>query len=206
MKVRCMPSGVLGANTYIAADEDTNKAFILDPGGYNKATEDYIRNEGYDPEYIIITHGHGDHTSGIRAYQKAFPGIKLVACEKEKEFLANPEVNLSIECAGEPISYTADIWVNDGDTMMIGNTELKFIHTPGHTPGGMCVLAGDILFSGDTLFYRSVGRTDFYGGSYEQLKSSVRDKLFLLPDDTKVYPGHMNATTIGEEKRENLFV
>ncbi|MBE6032494.1 MAG: MBL fold metallo-hydrolase, partial [Clostridiales bacterium] len=134
------------------------------------------------------------------------PQVKLVACEKEKVILCDPKINFSRDICGQPITVDADIYVNDGDTLQVGDLELKFIHTPGHTPGGMCIYVGDTLFSGDTLFARSVGRTDFPLGSMTQLTASIREKLFLLPDDTKVYPGHMGATTIENEKRSNPFV
>jgi glyoxylase-like metal-dependent hydrolase (beta-lactamase superfamily II) len=107
---------------------------------------------------------------------------------------------------GHPVALSADRYVADGDTMKVGELELKFLHTPGHTPGGMCILAEDVLFSGDTLFEQSIGRTDFPGSSYQDIVKSIREKLFVLPDDTTVLPGHMGATTIGFEKENNPFV
>ena len=115
-------------------------------------------------------------------------------------------MNVSLECCGTHIALSADIWVDDCDSLKIGDMELKFIHTPGHTPGGMCILIGDTLFSGDTLFKLSIGRTDFPGGSFAEIKKSIHEKLFVLPDDVTVYPGHMGTTTIGIEKRSNPFV
>ena len=107
---------------------------------------------------------------------------------------------------GTPVSIVADISVKDGDTLDVGNMRLEFIMTPGHSPGGMCIRIGTVLFSGDTLFQASVGRTDFAGGSMPLLIKSIKEKLFVLPDDTRVFPGHMGATTIGFEKENNPFV
>lgn len=202
MKITCIPSGMLQANTYIAADEETGKAFIVDPGGYSKKTVDLINNENYEIEYIILTHGHSDHTDGVAEYKKLFPNAKIVACAKEKELLEDPKKSMSYG----PIDFEVEMWVNDGDMIRLGSKELKFIHTPGHTPGGMCILVGNYLFSGDTLFRYSIGRTDFWGGSFADIKKSIQNKLFTLPEDTIVYPGHMEATTIASEKRGNPFV
>lgn len=202
MKITCIPSGMLQANTYITADEETQKAFIVDPGGYSKKTVDLINNENYEIEYIILTHGHSDHTDGVSEYKRLFPSAKIVACAKERELLEDPQKSMSYN----PIDFEIDIWVNDGDILEVGNKKLKIIHTPGHTPGGMCILVDNILFSGDTLFQYSIGRTDFWGGSFSDIKKSIQNKLYLLPDDTIVYPGHMGATTIGAEKRGNPFV
>ena len=107
---------------------------------------------------------------------------------------------------GRSVIFDADIYVNDGDRLTVGNTEWTFLHTPGHTEGGMCILSGDKLFSGDTLFRASIGRTDFPGGDFGKIVDSIRTKLYTLPDNTMVYPGHMGSTTIEYEKRHNPFV
>ena len=206
MKVQCIPSGAFGVNTYIGVDEESGCSILVDPGGYNRETADFIRKNGASLLYIILTHGHGDHIGGVLQYRQLFPQAKLVAGEHEKDMLADPSLNASYEICGKSISLAADIWVREGDTLTVGETELKFFHTPGHTPGGICILAGDILFSGDTLFCRSIGRTDFPGGSFDQIRKSIRNKLFTLPDKTRVLPGHMGPTTIEEEKRSNPFV
>ncbi|MGP1569324.1 MAG: MBL fold metallo-hydrolase [Eubacteriales bacterium] len=206
MEIKCVQTGMLGVNTYYVRDEKNNIGFVVDPGGYNAGLLNMIEKDGCDIQYIILTHGHGDHIGGISFIQNEFKNVKLIACTYESELLADPLMNASLECCGKSLSLVADIWVNDCDTLKIGDMELKFIHTPGHTPGGMCILVGDILFSGDTLFQLSIGRTDFPGGSYPQIKKSIHEKLFVLPDNTQVYPGHMGTTTIGIEKRSNPFV
>ncbi|QAT42881.1 MBL fold metallo-hydrolase [Aminipila luticellarii] len=206
MQINCIPSGALGANTYYVRDENTNKGFIVDPGGFSPRMADLIKKDGCDVQYVILTHGHGDHIGGVKEYLSLFPGAELVACIHEKDLLADSAFNMSEDCCGRKIELKADLWVEDKDTLEIGGMTLTFLHTPGHTPGGMCILVGNVLFSGDTLFQQSIGRTDFPGGSFPQLKNSIHTKLFTLPDDTVVYPGHMGSTNIGLEKRSNPFV
>lgn len=205
MRIQHFYTGPLEVNCYLVSDE-TKKAFIVDPGGYNASLTDAVKELGLSVEYIILTHGHGDHMGGVEQYRQDYPQAQLVASSLEKELLANSALNLSLDTTGRRIELTADRYVNDGDTLKIGNMELTFLSTPGHTPGGMCILLGNCVFSGDTLFAQSIGRTDFPGGDYQALVRSVREKLYPLPDDTQVLPGHMGTTTIGFEKEHNPFV
>lgn len=192
-------------NTYLAFDE-TKKGFIVDPGGYSLQLTETVRKGGVDVEYIILTHGHGDHISGVEDFLRDFPKAKVVAYVQEREMLKDPHLNESLGICGKAVSLEADQYVNDRDTLKIGNTELTFVHTPGHTKGGMCIMADGCVFSGDTLFRASIGRTDFYGGDFSEIIRSIKEKLFVLPDNTIVYPGHMSETTIGYEKEHNPFV
>ena len=206
MILKSFLSGPLSVNCYVATDDATKKTFIVDPGGHNINMVNYCKENNLDVEYIILTHGHGDHIGGVSATKKDFPNSKLIACIHEKIMLADPNINMSILTGGTPIALVADHYVIDGETMKVGNMELKFLHTPGHTPGGMCIVVGDAVFSGDTLFQQSIGRTDFPGSSYAAIKDSIENKLYKLPDDTNVLPGHMGPTTIGFEKENNPFV
>ena len=206
MKINKYLTGIITVNTYLVYDEDTKEGFIVDPGAYCPQLTKDVKDEGVDIKYIILTHGHGDHIGGIEGHLKDFPGAKIVAHEDEAEMLENPQYNLSLEVCGTPVSIKADIFVRDKDTLKVGNLELTFIHTPGHTKGGMCIYTAGHLFSGDTLFRQSIGRSDFYGGDYRALINSIKDRLYVFSDDTKVYPGHMGMTTIGDEKRGNPFV
>lgn len=206
MKIENFMSGPLAVNSYIVADEITKKAFIVDPGGHNNNMVNHIKENELDIEYIILTHGHGDHIGGVNSYLEEYPKAKLIAGIYEKELLENPNLNFSKETCGIPISLIADKYVTDGETLKLGNMNLTFIHTPGHTLGGISILVGDVLFSGDTLFAQSIGRTDFPGSSFADIKASIQKKLYTLPIDTKVYPGHMGPTTIGFEKENNPFV
>ncbi len=207
MRITNLPSGALQANTYLAVDEKTNEGFIVDPGGYNKVLTKEVRNNDVNIKYIILTHGHSDHICGVNEHKAEFPDAKIVAYKDEEAMLENPNLNQS-PGFGVPYSTKADILVSDGDELKVGDVTLKFIHTPGHTEGGMCIYVKEAkaLFSGDTLFRQSIGRTDFPGGSYKEIMDSIRKKLFLLPDDTNVFPGHMGTTSIGFEKENNPFV
>lgn len=207
MRITNLPSGALQANTYLAVDEKTNEGFIVDPGGYNKVLTKEVRDNDVNIRYIILTHGHSDHICGVNEHKAEFPDAKIVAYKDEEAMLENPNLNQS-PGFGVPYSTKADILVSDGDELKVGDVTLKFIHTPGHTEGGMCIYVKEAkaLFSGDTLFRQSIGRTDFPGGSYKEIMDSIRKKLFLLPDDTNVFPGHMGTTSIGFEKENNPFV
>lgn len=207
MKITNLPSGALQVNTYLAVDEETNKGFIVDPGGYNPALTKMVKDENIDIEYIILTHGHSDHICGVKEHLEDFPGARVVADKEEEPMLHDVRFNFSAEF-GMPYTVDADIYVTDGDEINVGNIKLKFFHTPGHSPGGMCIYAEkeNVLFSGDTLFRQSIGRTDFPGCSFEALAESIKEKLFVLPDETQVFPGHMGPTQIGFEKRNNPFV
>jgi len=205
MNISVYQTGELGVNTYYAVCEKTMKGFLIDPGGYDKRIANKVKSENVSLEYIILTHGHGDHIGGVKAFMKEFPEAKLVASVAEKEMLVDPVLNFS-SYFGEELVFYPDIFVKDGDVISVGELELNILHTPGHSPGGICILVEKILFSGDTLFAQSIGRTDFQGSSFSQLKKSIHEKLFVLPDDTRVLPGHMGETDIGFEKRHNPFV
>lgn len=207
MQMIIMPSGMLGVNTYFAKDDASGKGFIVDPGGWNVQMKDQILKMDMDPEYVILTHGHADHIMGMEDLKRDFPGVRIVAHEEEKQMLSDTGFNMSGQF-GLPTSLSADIWVKGGDHLTVGNMDLEFIFTPGHSPGGMCIYieSEGILFSGDTLFRASIGRTDFPGCSFPALQKAIHEKLWVLPDDTRVYPGHMDPTTIGYEKEHNPFV
>ncbi len=204
MKIVNIPSGPLMVNTYLVWDEKTSQGFIVDPGGFNKEIEEKINKENIELKYIVLTHGHGDHIGGVNVIKKRFDA-QIVAAEAECKMLEDSRLNMSKEL-GEAVEVTPDIKVRETDTLKVGSMELEFIMTPGHSEGGMCIRIGKILFSGDTLFRGSVGRTDFIGGSMEILAKSIRGKLFKLDGDTQVFPGHMGTTTIAFEKENNPFV
>jgi glyoxylase-like metal-dependent hydrolase (beta-lactamase superfamily II) len=206
MIIKSYHTGPLAVNCYVVTDEATKKTFMVDPGGHNSDMVNYIRDNDLILEYIILTHAHGDHMGGVPAIREEFPDVRLIACIHDKALLEDAKLNMSTMVYGYPVAFSADKYITDGETMKVGELELKFLHTPGHSPGGMCILAEDVLFSGDTLFEQSIGRTDFPGSSYPEIVKSIHEKLFVLPDDTAVLPGHMGPTTIGFEKENNPFV
>jgi len=209
MIIKKFHSGPLAVNTYVSHDE-SNHGFMVDPGGYASRIAEYIDSECITLDYIILTHGHCDHIGGVDAFRKLYTGCKVVASAKEKDLLLSSELNSSLMFFGEELTVQADIYVKDEERLTVGNTTLRFISTPGHSPGGMCIFAEEddqsVCYSGDTLFRLSIGRTDLYGGDMNVLAKSIKNKLYKLPDDTLVLPGHMGETRIGEEKKYNPYV
>ena len=205
MEVKLYHTGALQVNTYLVYD-DTKEAFIVDPGGYSNDLAYAVEKLGLNVRYILLTHGHFDHIGGVPDFQKEYPEAVTVGFEKEKKTFADSRMNISSMFSRTPMFIKVDQYVEDNETMKIGDMELKFLFTPGHTPGGMSILLENVVFCGDTLFQQSIGRTDFPGGSFEVLADSIRNRLYTLPEDTIVLPGHMGQTTIGAEKAYNMFV
>lgn len=205
MKIIPIEVGNLGTNCYIVFDEISKEALILDPGGSAVRIMAEIGNNQLKVKYIVNTHGHADHVlDNLKVKEKS--GALLLIHEADSDMLISPQKNLSAFIGGAAVCGPADKLLKDGDEIKIGDIKFTILHTPGHTPGGICLLSGDILFSGDTLFAESIGRTDFPGGSYRQLLDSIREKLLPLHDEVKVYPGHGAETTIGWERRMNPFI
>jgi len=197
-------AGVLGVNCYIIGDEETKKGAVIDPGGSIEDLLNTIRAHELDIEYIILTHGHGDHIGAVQ-YLKNMTNSKIVAHVDEKELLGDKDKNLTSKLGFGIVEIDADEYVKDGQNIKLGNLNLEIIHTPGHTPGGICIKIDNIMFSGDTLFAGSIGRYDLFGGDYEELKKSL-NKLSKLDDEITVFPGHGPATRLGIEKTTNPYM
>lgn len=195
---------MLQENTYILTDPETNQGMVIDPGCYTLAMKKELRNLT-ELKYIILTHAHGDHMGALNAIRKDYPDAVLIAGVKEKKLLLDAENNGSMEFSPEPVSTEADRYVSEGDSVTLGSIEFTFMETPGHTQGGICICGDGKIFTGDTLFFRSIGRTDLYSGNMEQMRKSLQ-KLMRLPDEIQVLPGHGLGTSIGAEKKGNPFV
>ena len=204
IKVGCLTLGLLENNTYFLHREGEYDCILIDPAANGDHIVTRLREKGLEIKAIFLTHAHFDHMMGME-------GVKLV-CDapvyggkKDVLAFADPALN---ECGmiNKSISVKLDHELSEGDEITVGSMKCKVLETPGHTKGGVCYYFEDdgILFSGDTLFFESVGRTDFEGGSASDLKASL-EKLFKLPDETKVYPGHHDFTTIGHEKEYNPY-
>ena len=197
--------GDLQANCYIVGDEDTKEVAIIDPGDEGERIYQHITENGLSVKYIILTHGHADHISGVK-YIKDNTAAQIAIHQKESNTLVDSKENLAALMGRECIQAPADVLLADEDTLVIGKYTFKILYTPGHTQGGICILVEGHLFSGDTLFQRSIGRTDLPGGNYAVLIKSIKTQIMPLPQDTVVYPGHGPQTTVGEEKSENPFL
>jgi glyoxylase-like metal-dependent hydrolase (beta-lactamase superfamily II) len=206
MQIKTFELGSLGTNCYLVWDEDSKAAFIVDPADFTDEVRASISDEGLRLEYVILTHGHGDHVGGVNAILAAYPDAKLAAGRDETPILGDPGYNFTEYITGRIETFSPDILLSEGDELTVGAMTLKIIATPGHTIGGISILVPGAVFVGDTLFRASVGRTDLPTGDFNALERTIQEKLYTLPDDTEVYPGHMETTTIGYEKRYNGFV
>lgn len=199
--------GKIGTNCYLLYNKDNREAVLIDPADEAKVIKEMIASKNCTLKAILLTHGHYDHIGAAAEISKATKA-PIYAGEYEKEVLANPDINLSAMMAEHPIRLIADKWLADGEVIEIGGMAIRCIHTPGHTEGGMSYYVEDanILFSGDTLFAASVGRTDFPTGSMSELVRSIKSKLLILPENTKVFTGHGESTSIIYEKQYNPFL
>ena len=206
MKIERFVLGPIETNCYVVVNEDTKECFAVDMAYCPQEYVDHIREQGYQMKALFLTHGHFDHIMGIEDFLKAFD-VPVYVGREEQPLLADDRLNAS-SMYGYHCAYTGAKALEDGQTVECAGTEIHVIHTPGHTQGGVCyyVEKEGVLFSGDTLFCCSVGRSDFATSSTSALIRSIKEKLFLLPDETKVFPGHMGATTIGNEKVNNPYV
>jgi Zn-dependent hydrolases, including glyoxylases len=199
MQIKRIPVGAYAANCYILMDEDTKESAIIDPGEDVHNLIKAITDMKARVKYILLTHGHADHTGAAVQLKNEF-NSPLYINEQDYQMINNGEFMYG-DVAGE-----VDKYISEGDTFKLGNSEIRCILTPGHTPGGVCFLVDNMIFTGDTLFAGSIGRTDLAGGDFDIIIKSIKEKLMKLPDDITVLPGHGSESSIGREKMHNPFL
>ena len=206
LKINHYVVGPVQTNCYFAINDETKELIIIDPGYSPKQLAERVRQEGCTPVAILLTHGHFDHIMAAQAVKEKY-NIPIYACRQEEEMLREPSVNMTAHY-GKNCSIIPDVLLNDLEVFQVAGFTIQIIHTPGHTKGSCCyyIEEEDVLFSGDTVFYGSVGRTDFPGGSTADIVRSLHKLVDSLPEETEVFPGHDASTTIGYEKRYNPFV
>ncbi|MCR3922430.1 MAG: MBL fold metallo-hydrolase [Firmicutes bacterium] len=204
MLIKGMEVGSFAANCYMLACEETREGVLIDPGAEAAQILAMVKEANVNITYIINTHGHFDHTGANEDVRKAL-GVPLLIHEADGELYSNPTESLTIFSRHETLAQ-ADRFLQDGQQLHVGKLTVTVIATPGHTKGSICLQVEDSLFSGDTLFAGSIGRTDLPGGSFDEIIPSIMEKLLTLPSHTVVYPGHGPQTTIGEEIEHNPFL
>ena len=212
MKINHYVVGMVQTNCYIVINDETKECFIIDPGASGKQIAEKLRQNNLTPVAVLLTHGHFDHAASAKTLAKEFD-IKIYAHEAEADTLRDPQKNVSWMIQLKE-SYDADVFLKDEEVITFAGFEIKVLHTPGHTEGGCCYYIADeaVVFTGDTLFAQSVGRTDFPGGSMSQIVRSIQEKLLTLTEagdletDVMVYPGHNDPTTIETERMENPYL
>jgi len=204
MRITTFENGPFMVNTYLVVNEETSGAFIIDPGSDIRPLLDRIERDGVRLEAIVNTHGHIDHVAGVNLIKKRFE-VPLYLNAGDEDMLASVGVQARMFGVGDPGPIAIDVRLPDSGTVTVAGITLEVLHTPGHSKGSLSFLIGDTVFTGDALFNFSIGRTDLPGGSYAELIESIRNRIFTLPDATKVLCGHGPATDIGTEKRLNPF-
>jgi hydroxyacylglutathione hydrolase len=207
MIVETLVVGPFASNCYVVGSSSTKQGMIIDPGAEADTILRTVEQMGLSVSLIVVTHAHMDHVDALHAVKEK-TSAQFALHEAEKELLSAAPMRMLTSLGLSPFKSPPqpDRLLKDGDRTDVGELHFEVLHTPGHSPGGICLLGHGVVFSGDTLFNFGIGRTDFPGGSYEQLMKSIHEKLMVLPDETIVYPGHGPSTTIGDERRGNPFL
>ncbi len=203
-----LPVGMLACNCSIVGDESTGEAVVIDPGDNVERVQEILTRNNLRAKYIVATHAHIDHVGGIEKLKRA-TGAAVLMHQSDLPLYENLAAQAAWLGIPAPSSVAVDQFLKEGDVLRSGGLRFEVLHTPGHSPGSLCLYlpAGQSrIFSGDTLFQNSIGRTDLWGGSYGQILRSIHEKLMRFPDETPVYPGHGDSTTIGEERETNPFL
>jgi len=209
MKIDGLALGAYETNCYVLRSSEAAKdCLIVDAGLGADTLIQFLHGHNLNPIAVVLTHGHIDHIEGVAALRTEFPDIKVYIHKLDANMLTEPHSNLSAMTGAAFIVEPADFFLEEESVIEQAEIKLSVLHTPGHTPGGICLYCEDegVVFTDDTLFADSIGRTDFPNGNTEQLLQSIREKLFTLPDETQVYPGHGPMTTIAHEREYNPFL
>lgn len=201
MRVDILQVGELEVNCYILSSEKTKNAILVDPGDDYPKIKSFLEKQKLSPRFILHTHGHFDHIGADNEF-----GLPVYAHRLDAELLRSPKKNLS-DFFSSSFQVNAQTHIlEDKEIVRLDELSLEVIHTPGHTPGGICLKSGNVIFTGDTLFAGGIGRTDFPGASEERLIQSIEERLMVFPDETLIYPGHGPSSTIGRERKRNPFL
>jgi hydroxyacylglutathione hydrolase len=205
MRIEVFTSGILKTNTYVVGPDTSDEVIVIDPAGKIRLVLDFVAAGGLKIVGIVNTHRHWDHISGNAAVKRA-SGAPIMIHEDDAQAISKTNVFSMLLRASASWSPPADVLLKEGSRITVGSYVFEVIHTPGHSPGGICLRYKKFLFTGDTLMAGTVGRTDIKHGSWQKLSESIKDKLFILSDDIACYPGHGPKTTIERERRSNMFV
>ena len=206
MEIKIFPNGIYGAITYLAYDKKSKEGAIIDCTCSIDEIKEIIKKEKINLKYILITHGHFDHIYCLSEAKEIFPQVQIFIHKDDMILLENMPMQCQMaEIEDVKIPCVDALLSENSHNFTLGKNEIKIIHTKGHSKGGVCYLINDILFSGDTLFQGSIGRCDLWGGSMEEIRESIKNKLFTLNENITVYPGHGDKTTIEYEKKYNPY-
>jgi hydroxyacylglutathione hydrolase len=202
--IKRIPAGVYAANCYILIDEASKECAVIDPGGDAEDLVSFINEANVKVKYILLTHGHADHTGAVGNLSEIY-SVQAHINKYDGMYISNGEFMFGpLKYKGGIVELVMDL--EQDKVFKLGSLEIKCIETPGHTPGGICFHVGDKLFTGDTLFLRSIGRTDLSGGDFNTLIDSIKNRLLILNPETVVYPGHGPQSTIKYERDNNPFL
>ena len=204
MNIEVLHVGPLGTNCYVVWD-DNDVCAVVDCGGQAEKVAEFIEEKHLKPSHMLLTHGHGDHIGGVEGFLNMYPHVQVVMAEEDVEMITDRQKSMADPCGCEQSEFTPDIIVDEGDVVTVGDMQFHVLKTPGHTDGGVTYIMGKMMFTGDTLFAGSMGRTDLYGGNNDKMAASLK-RLGEIDGYYVVLPGHGTASNLEDERRANPFI